>query len=1443
MNMRVVAAVTVVALAAVASFGQDTVEKQPKIVLLIDVSASMSTIDGPAKPGVDPTTLPSRHEQVVEFLTGKHAFLARLLKKANVSAYRFGSGLDDVVDFEPGKTWTAEQWRAWLKPKDRTGTNIAAAASQMHRNEKDSYLQAIIIVSDGHSNKTTKGDIEDFLAEVQDPDRPIPVFAVGVGSRESLPSIRITNVYAPEHVRPGERFPVRVETTGIGLEGEEFQVLLEAQRVKDADAKPVMREKFYIPGPITAKFHKDKPTVVTFDIDLDKLKPTGDSEGTWHFTARVPSHRREAVAGVEHVSDAAPVVVQNRKLRVLLFAHGASREYQFLRTLLFREAREKRLDLSILLQSGKDEKIDQQVGADRLLKQFPDKIESLREFDVIVAFDPDWTALTTNQRELLNKWCGEHAGGIIFSAGPLHTHQLARPGGHDFSKLLPLLPVVLRDNRLHTSGLGLDSTRPYALNLTPDAEKYPFLKLDAKSDSPTAGWNTFFWNDEKAKPAARQKPRRGFFNHYPVERLKPASGVVATFAGPKESRIGDRTDAFKDQQPFIVTMPYGVGRTAYLGSGEFWRLRQAKEAYHERFWLELIRHVAAGGTTRPSSVRLVGQNQADTDRELSDTSVDFAHLYELAGPSEPLVSKLPANVREDVESALRASVEFPRGRKDRLFFRLDAADALPLLLPKLPAKRFPKIDLPKEDDPFRSPFDKRMAKVLVIDGDGVKGQLDGGDSYHIEHAIGSIPGKAYEVTFAKELSVKALESADLANFGAILLLNVRDLSAVQLGNLQKFSKAGGGVAFFLGPNVSTRFYDESLYRAGKGIFPVPLDKTYFPRPEEKALKGDDAPMLLRDDLFPEFERYPIFGEVFSNPSMRLCLGEFPVRRYFKVPRDKWRLEPGRSLELATLPNHAAATTFADAVVSSTRGPAVTKVFTAQKFASHRHAWNRHLERIETTVRNGSDKKGFHLAGALDDLLLDRDLKDFWRADDPNVRITLNKLVRLRHEARHGDPLVIGSKFGKGRVVAVLTTAGRQWNDFAAGSVASVAYPPFIWEMLNYLTRQDRDTQSPRKVRPRADRAPQLLDIGLAYEPMRGYTGKKPLKELAQAYLVTPDASIPFRGVIADDAGLRSAHWVVEIMPIDALAKKTAKAQTPLRIPLLRFQDRQDQRALDELTRDVLAGVKDKPFPGGFAKTHDLAEEPPIDFRRHLAGLKPKTDGPQGCYLVRLWLETTGINDKTVRSAPFLFLVVSENELLSRAYRAADKAVERLESAREKIQAAQVSLDDQLLRMKRPDADLPAIALRISELQRLLQTSSQQSSEAAQMYAHTVIELEVNRVSRSHVERAQTIASSLQDVNRPGLGAYRQADNAVHSLLALLEMKKKDASDAQARVTQKKIKALDTQLTQALDQLSEGLVEAKLIDLLLHIERQQAQNRAELDRLLEDVVKDLIEKKK
>jgi hypothetical protein len=641
-------------------------EYEPKVLILFDVSASMLSKDDLPEKGQDLATLPTRQDKIVSFLFDQHggqpAFLERVAQKTPVTMYRFGSVLDDgdIISLSPKKDKTIDdaKIKKWLKPSAKdfpkpnveglkedevkeklakhakqidlidallSGTNIGGACLSAHKLENSSYLQAILVISDGQFNLGTDEDGNNFKARTGNPKRPIPVFTIGVGQFRQPAGIRIDDILAPEETRPDDKFSVRVPVVGTGLHDKPFEVTLEVKRVKDVTGRPV-QEAPHILGPKPGKFKGagDHPQGdVAFEIDVQDLKKiraaddkTGELEGEWQIEAIVPRDESEPFPEPFHKSEPVKVVVQKRALRVLLFAGGATREYQFLRTILYREMTEKRMEMCIYLQTGREDHIDQDVEPERMLSEFPNKLGpddpgqkymSLNDYDVIVAFDPDWSRLSTRQLKLMEDWVGDHAGGVIFVAGPVYTYQLARPGGRDITSLLKIFPVVLKDSRLHSlslgGGLSHDATRPYALHFTPTAQEYDFLKLDDESDSPIAGWNKFFWNRDDVDPqeVAGARPKRGFFTYYPVERIKANSEVVATFAGPKESRI----NGGKDEQPFIVRYKFGQGHTLYLGSGEFWRLRSYKDGYQDRFWIKAARNVASTSTLQKKQGRIL----------------------------------------------------------------------------------------------------------------------------------------------------------------------------------------------------------------------------------------------------------------------------------------------------------------------------------------------------------------------------------------------------------------------------------------------------------------------------------------------------------------------------------------------------------------------------------------------------------------------------------------------------------------------------------------------------------------------------------------------------------------------------------------------------------------------------------------------------------------------
>lgn len=364
--------------------------------------------------------------------------------------------------------------------------------------------------------------------------------------------------------------------------------------------------------------------------------------------------------------------------------------------------------------------------------------------------------------------------------------------------------------------------------------------------------------------------------------------------------------------------------------------------------------------------------------------------------------------------------------------------------------------------------------ILVIDGDGARSRTEfDKDSFFLQTAIISAPGSSYDLVWGDELgggiAAKALERTDLAKFPSIFIMNVRDFTDKQIANLEAYVRDGGGVCFFMGPQVSPKHYNEKLYKDGAGLFPAPLKDTFNPPPSEDPRKVEYTgfpQVLLQEEQFGDMSRYPIFGALFNKDSkQKNVLKDLPIRRYFQVPRARWSPEPGKVFELATLPNDVPVSNFQGAVVDLVR-TRLEKATALPEFAPYRRGLDRHRRTLESLVAPGSDKLAYVLAPAIDAMLSDRgdkknadefpNLLEFWASSDRNVANLRSELIKLRDQVKYGDPLIVAGNFGKGKVVAVMTTAGKDWNDFGGGSESTLIYPAFILETQNYISSQSSE---------------------------------------------------------------------------------------------------------------------------------------------------------------------------------------------------------------------------------------------------------------------------------------------------------------------------------------------------------------------------------------------------
>jgi hypothetical protein len=511
--------------------------------------------------------------------------------------------------------------RVALQQDIATATNYGDPVLSALTREATNMLAGIIIIGDGSSNQGSPSAYEEIRRRAT--NLKVPIFTVGVGEVRELINIRITDLQAPEQAPPDEAFQVRVEATGEGLADKEFDVTLEIYRPgegKTAAHKIPAKGKFRPGGGLpqgTVEFKIDPAApdlaAAGLVVSADRGK-TEFVEGEWKFVARILKARGEAFPGDEHVSEPAAVQIIKRPLRVLLFAGGPTREYQFCRRLFVNEKDKKRAELCIYLQvtDSKGARV-QDVPDNQLLTAFPnvldtrddpnvkpaDRFYNLAMYDLIIAFDPDWTAVPRESLVLLQRWVDEYGGGLIVVGGPVNTFQLAR--GMNTDRLRPvieLLPVRVQDSRL--AGLGIDrsTSRPWRLNFPGATQEVEFLKLDEEKKDALGGWEEFFTGRATGSgpPPAGEIPQRGFYSYYPVENVRATATVIATFTDPAARIL--KQDQTTDEHPYIATMKYGGGAVVWIGSGEMWRLRLYKEVYHERLWTKLGRFAAAGTLTK-----------------------------------------------------------------------------------------------------------------------------------------------------------------------------------------------------------------------------------------------------------------------------------------------------------------------------------------------------------------------------------------------------------------------------------------------------------------------------------------------------------------------------------------------------------------------------------------------------------------------------------------------------------------------------------------------------------------------------------------------------------------------------------------------------------------------------------------------------------------------------
>jgi len=558
-----------------------------RVVVLVDRSASMSLRDVPSAGGGD-----TRWAQAVSSLTDPASgLLARLDPAQEISVQSFADAVTRVGSLKRGDDPTMLKDRLSAVRPDGPASDLAGALRAALNEESGRRLAGIVLISDGR--RTTPESLAPLVAQAR--ARSVPVHTVGVGSGRPLRDVRIESAWCEEEVFVQDAVVVRVR---VGAAGYAPAAACELELVDESSGEP-----------LAAKTLQLDARAGPAEVELP-YRPARAGRRMLRVRAR-------ATAGDENPeNDSAQLMVRahDEKISVLYVESHPRFEYRYLKNLLLREPT---IESSCLL-LGASARFPQE--GTRPIRQFPQSIEELRQYDVIILGDVDPHAewISPTQLSLLADCVSMGGAGLAVIAGERNMPQRLRN-----TPLERLLPVRLAGTAL--DGREPAHVQPFTPALTPEGRASGIFMFDTTNFAPSPemlpGW---FWCAE-------------------VLGAQPAASVLSVHptAGSNEGPL-----------PLVVLGRAGAARTFYVGTDDVWRWRKyAGDHYYDAFWMQAIRTLARG--------RKLGQKspwRLETDRR----------RYDLGEQVNVRLSSLESGATHELDSVKAQVCDVYRGIVDRI---------------------------------------------------------------------------------------------------------------------------------------------------------------------------------------------------------------------------------------------------------------------------------------------------------------------------------------------------------------------------------------------------------------------------------------------------------------------------------------------------------------------------------------------------------------------------------------------------------------------------------------------------------------------------------------------------------------------------------------------------------------------------------------------------------
>ena len=222
---------------------------------------------------------------------------------------------DEVAEqLEP----TDVEWAKLLEPAGGS-TRMGDAINWVLEHERGTPLAGIALITDGNSNR----GIEPSAASDAAIDASVPLYPIGIASELPPTNVRLVDLEAPARVYPGDEFKLTGYIQAYGLQGNPVNVKMVSSPEDDPDGQETLE------ADLTVELGGDGEVLPI------PMQVTPEAVGKRIYTLRVADGNVDRDKSDNTIFTKVQIV--DRKSRVLLLAGGPTREYRFLRNMLYRD--------------------------------------------------------------------------------------------------------------------------------------------------------------------------------------------------------------------------------------------------------------------------------------------------------------------------------------------------------------------------------------------------------------------------------------------------------------------------------------------------------------------------------------------------------------------------------------------------------------------------------------------------------------------------------------------------------------------------------------------------------------------------------------------------------------------------------------------------------------------------------------------------------------------------------------------------------------------------------------------------------------------------------------------------------------------------------------------------------------------------------------------------